>query len=89
MDNRYFIPRLERAQYQLFRELPGTDFPDTYDEWLKFPAKQRQDRGRMGFEVIEVPIDPHNFASYCRTRGIPATMEWLHKFADELGYRNV
>lgn len=89
MDNRYFIPRIDRVQYELFRELNDSDFPDTYDEWLKLFTEERQQRLRLGFEVLEVAVDPHNFAAFCRPRGMAPTVDGLHKFADELGRGNV
>jgi hypothetical protein len=81
----YLLPRVSRQNYQTLHGLPGSDLPDTYDEWFKLFTKQKLERGQAGFDVHEIEIDPHEFAQYCGERGIPPDGHRLLDFANEKG----
>lgn len=89
MQDAEFLPVIIRQQYELFRKLPQSDLPNTYDEWLNLHTNIKRERGQMGFNIREVQIDPHQFAEYCRSRGIAADGLRLSHFAREKGLGNM
>ena len=77
------LPRISQQNYQAVRSLPGSDLPDTYDEWLQSHLKETRERTQVGYDVYEVEVDPHEFARFCATRGKPADGKRLLDFAIE------
>ena len=89
MGDVFWYPRIASHHYKTLRGLDGSDLPDTYDEWLKLATKIKLERGRMGFDVREVEINPHEFVSFCSARGIAPHGASLLSFSVEKGSRNI
>lgn len=69
--------------YQAIRRLPGSDLPDTYNEWLQASTEARRERAQAGFDVRLVEIDPNEFGRFCASRGDPADGKRLLDFTKE------
>jgi hypothetical protein len=62
----FCLPIIGQRDYNTFRRIAHPDFPNTYDEWLKLQAKERDSLTMRGHQVIEVKIEPHEFSDFCR-----------------------
>jgi hypothetical protein len=78
-----FLPHISRQNYKAIRDLPGSDLPDTYDEWFKLFAKERLEYGQVGYDVHELEVDPCEFTRYCRAIGMSSNGQRLLNFAEE------
>ena len=88
MREKYFLPLLSPQHHETFRGLPGSDLPDTYDEWFKLHTKEKLERNQVGFDVVEIQVDPNEFVRYITPRGIAGDGLRLLHFADEKGRGN-
>ena len=69
--------------YKLVKRLVENDsnFPDTYDEWLKLATKQTSEIAARGDIPDKVQINPSEFARYCRATGQTHNRDTLYAFA--------
>jgi hypothetical protein len=77
------VPFIAREQYETFRALKGTDLPDTYDVWLQLHTKQKVERGRIGYDVKEIRINPDEFTRFYTSRRIAPNLKTLADFSAE------
>jgi hypothetical protein len=87
-DDVYQLPVIDAQDYDAFRNLPTPDLPDTHNEWLKLLAQRGFERSRMGLPVVEVKVNPREFARYLTAKGPSGNLKTLADFAREksLGY---
>ena len=81
------------ANYGQFRRLipDHTDFPDTYDEWLRLANEQVTHMIKQGYVVTKVTIDPAEFTQYCHRTGSdydPFSLDELANFKGSTGNPN-
>jgi hypothetical protein len=88
MDDIFPIPLITREQYDTFRSLNGSDLPDTYDKWLQLQTKQKVERGRIGYTIKEIRINPDEFTRYCTPRRITPNLKALMDFTVEKSQGN-
>jgi hypothetical protein len=79
----YPLPIIRRHDYDTFRSLDGFDLPDTYDEWFNLHTNEKRERNQAGFDVVEVEVNPSEFARFCRARGGRAQGQRLLDFTIE------
>lgn len=81
-----YMPAISSVNFEAIRALGGSDFPSTYDEWLKLLMEQRIDRVQKGKRPEPVEINVTEFTAYCRRVGKAPTMEALYHLAVDKGY---
>jgi hypothetical protein len=61
-------PWILEKDYEAFKRLMPNDpdIPNTYDEWKKLVAEQDVHLAAVGQGVVREPVDPNEFANYCR-----------------------
>lgn len=75
-----------RQRYRRILEImdDAEKLPATYDQWLKGAETGERQLKRSGHIVIRAMIDPEEFVSWCRTRGLKpdaqARMQWGNEF---------
>lgn len=61
----YYLPRVWEQDYPAFCGLMGRQIPPTYAAWLEFLA-QRRHEASASHEVMEIEVNPGEFARFCR-----------------------
>jgi hypothetical protein len=87
-DDSYELPIISQNDYDAFRRIPTRDLPDTYNEWLKMLAERKLEHARLGYRIIEVKVNPHEFARYLTTAGQPGNLKTLADFTLEIASGN-
>jgi hypothetical protein len=77
------FPDIAAQDYDAIRGRVTTDFPDTYDKWLKLINDRRFEHERRGFVTRKIQIDPAEFTRYCGARGYPHDLKRLMDFTAE------
>jgi hypothetical protein len=88
MDEIYDLPIIRADDYDAFRRIPTRDLPDTYNEWLKLIAERRLERGRLGFQVVEIQVNSGEFTRYLTTNGQAANLKTLADLCIEKRHGN-
>jgi hypothetical protein len=70
-----YIPAIDPVNFEAIRALNGSDFPSTYDEWLKLLADQKILRHQRSVRFTEIQVNVSEFTAYCRRIGKAPTME--------------
>jgi len=83
MDDVFELPAIRPDDYRAFRDIPTRDLPNTYDEWLQLVAKRRLERGQAGFVVVDIQIEPHEFARYLSRMRHDGNLKSLADFCKE------
>ncbi len=79
----FLFPDIAAHNYDAIRGREATDFPNTYDEWLKLINERRLEHERRNFITRKVQINPDEFARYCGRYGDPHDLKRLMDFAAE------
>jgi hypothetical protein len=69
------------SDYESFLEIMGSNLPYTYDEWLKFPPKWREQHTLYGDQTIDVYVDPDKFIRFLGRTGRAPNLNSLSMFA--------
>jgi len=85
----FYLPIIEPNDYESFRRTAHFYMPNTYNEWLKFRAKERESLALRGHDVREVTINSSNFAEEIRAGRHANSMQGLCGFAEKLFDGNV
>jgi len=88
MDEPYELPIIDPQDYDAFLRLPTRHLPHTYDEWLKLFAERKLEHARLGFRIIEVQVNSHEFARYLARTWQPGNLKTLADFTREKSLRN-
>ena len=75
--------KIRPENYDMLRRLlpDDPDFPGSFDEWLARTTDLNAKLKATGIMIIEVDIDPQEFADYCRRCGITTDRVGLQAFA--------
>ena len=82
-------PQIAEDDYPEFLKIPHADQDDankwvgTYKEWRERENHERRRLHRRGYKIVEVPVSPYEFASYCRESGLAGILQDLLRFAFE------
>ena len=81
----YRIVSIRKDDYEAFRRILKDDIPDTYEEWRYRQLSKSNDfiAKWQKAEVIEVDVNPNDFARYCDATNSDRTIETLDRFATE------
>ncbi len=71
--------------YDTIRNLPGSDLPQTFDEWKQERAKEDLDIARSSSSIIVrgFKINPNEFSDFCKRLHIPADREAIKAFVQK------
>jgi len=82
MERRYYLPRVTERHYEAFRTLMGDRVHTTYAEWTEFMDFRRHDEA-MRHPVVDVDVDPDEFAGFCRSSGYAFDYGTLVRYISE------
>jgi hypothetical protein len=63
--------------------------PATYDNWLKNAEAAEREMKKRGHTVIRAMINPDEFVTWCRGRGLKTDAEARKQWANEAAYRQL
>ena len=75
------MPLICADDYNALRRIQNSDFPHTYDEWLKHSARRTTDLLAKGYVIIEVKVEPDEFIRDCADRRARPDIKSLEDFA--------
>ena len=85
MVTRYFA-LLTEQNYESFRRLL-TDAPPTFKQWQHYRAQIEADILSKRWKLVEVEIDPNEFAADCRATNSPYNLHSLDNFTFKVAQR--
>ena len=78
-----YLPVIGSNDFDAFRKLLGRDFkPKTHDEWLVQRAQWLGCYERKGNVIVDVEVDPKEFASHLSATSAPNDLNNLLIFAE-------
>ncbi len=77
----FALPVFRPEEYQAFRREVGANLADTYDEWAKAAAEQRDEAIRQGKSLVDIEVHYDEFIRHCRATGEKADPKTLLAFA--------
>ena len=83
MKDDYLFPRIIPQEYEDFRILVKSDFPQTYDALSQFVNKRRIEESERGYNFKEVYVNPHEYTRYCEATGQGHNWASLGRFVEE------
>jgi hypothetical protein len=81
-----YLPLLTKDNYDAFRRILS-DAPATFEEWSHLRAQQEAHYIGQRWEVIQVEVDPDQFAADCRATDSPYNLHSLDNFAFKVAQR--
>jgi hypothetical protein len=82
----FYVPRVREQHYDAFHRVLKDDVPQTHAQWRDRQLRQEVQLS-SGWEspvkLIEVEIDPDEFARYCDRTNSNYTIETLYRLATE------
>jgi hypothetical protein len=82
-----FLADIAKNDYASFLSLPGHDFPDTYDEWLKLLNNQTKHYRSLGHPIVYVRVNADEFAHFCAPRGTGHDLNNIYRLIFEKAFR--
>ena len=79
----YAVPSIRAEDYPAFRDLPGSDLPDSYDAWLRFVADQQIGVRDKDGAVVPIEVYPAELAEFCAEHGGPSDTDALLRYVAE------
>jgi hypothetical protein len=78
MSSRPVSPQISEDEFEGFLALmgSGSDFPQTYDDWMEY--RRRNDEGRS---VNSIEVSAQEFSDYCNACGPAPSPTMLEAFA--------
>jgi hypothetical protein len=85
--NIIYLATIAQDNYPAFRSLPGNDFYNTYDEWLKLLDNQATHYRALRNTIVYVRINADEFTHFCASKSTPHNLNSLYSLAAEKGRR--
>jgi hypothetical protein len=76
-----YIPKISAHDYEPFRRMLSANFPNTYDEWLKFADNEINRISAKGDIAAFMEVRPDEFARYCAAERTHCDFDSLKAFA--------
>jgi hypothetical protein len=76
-----FLPLISENDYEAFRCVMHAQIPTTFDEWHQYHTARLTEYGKM-YRIIQINVNPDEFANFISSRGMPANGRSLLVFAE-------